>query len=653
MPTTPPPRVAGPAGAGREAAPATARLPLPPTSFIGRERELSALHSLLGSTRLLTLTGIGGSGKTRLALELAAHARAARGDAVAWLELASIDDAKRVPAAAAAALGICERPGRSATDVLVDFLESRPMLLVLDDCEHVIDECAELADTLLRACPGLTILATSSQPLGAAGELARPVPPLSLPEHDDVAAIEGSEAGRLFVERGRAVLPAFALTEANAAHVAHVCRRLDGIPLAIELAAARLRALSAGQIAARLDDRFRLLTAGGGKTAPCQRTLRAAMDWSYGLLCPGEQLLLDRLSVFAGAFSLEAAEAVCAGESIERENVLVALASLVEKSLVQAVEPHGAACYRLLETMRRYAAERLAERGETELLLSRRAAFSRTLAEQTPDLALADTPPAAAVARPARSTPPALAVRALGPLEIELEGRTLTAAEWRQAKPRELLLYLLCHPGGRTREQVGVALWPDASAAQVSNRFHVALHHLRKVLGQPEWIQFDGERYAIVPDLRPEFDAAAFVAEVSAALREARLAAPPVDRLRAALALYRGDFLEGEAVGDWHLAQRDRLRRLYVDGLLALGAALFEEAQYAEAAELYRRVTVVEDLHEEAHRRLILCCARSGERPAALRHYCHFARLLMEELGTAPATETTTLYERLQRGEAV
>src|SRR5690606_33693829 len=247
MPTTPPPRVAGPAGAGREAAPATARLPLPPTSFIGRERELSALHSLLGSTRLLTLTGSGGSGKTRLALELAAHARAARGDAVAWLELASIGDAKRVPAAAAAALGICEQPGRSATAALVDFLESRCRLLVLDGCEHVIDECAELADTLLRACPGLTILATSRRPLGAAGEVVRPVPPLSLPEHDDVAAVEASEAGRLFVERGRAVLPAFALTEANAAHVAHVCRRLDGIPLAIELAAARLRALSAGQ----------------------------------------------------------------------------------------------------------------------------------------------------------------------------------------------------------------------------------------------------------------------------------------------------------------------------------------------------------------------------------------------------------------------
>jgi DNA-binding SARP family transcriptional activator len=259
--------------------------------------------------------------------------------------------------------------------------------------------------------------------------------------------------------------------------------------------------------------------------------------------------------------------------------------------------------------------------------------------------------PAPGLAAPAEAPP--LRVRALGPLEIEREGEPLGPEALPYAKPRELLLYLLAHPAGRTRQQIALDLWPEASAAQAKNSFHVTLHHLRKGLGRPEWVLFAEERYCIAPAARAEFDALLFEEQVTAALRDLRAGAGSAARLRTALSLYRGDLLQEEVVGDWHLELRDRLRRLYVDGLSAFGEQLMEDGAFAEAASVYQQIVRLEDLHEEAHRQLLLCLARSGERTRALRHYERLVALLREELDTAPDAATTELYERLRRAEPV
>jgi hypothetical protein len=277
-------------------------LPLETTSFVGRERELREVEGLLGRTRLLTLTGVGGSGKTRLALRAAARLGGRFGDGVWWVDLAPLPDANLVPRRVASALGVAESPGRATAELLVEYLKSREMLLVLDNCEHLVEECASLADVLLHACPDVRILATSREPLGVAGEVSWPVPPLALPDvgrgrtPDDLLRFE---AVGLFVERAGAVVPGFVLTEEDAPAVADLCARLDGMPLAIELAASRVRILSVGQILERLDDRFRLLR--GSRTAtPRHRTLGATIDWSHELLSEKEKILFRRLSVFAG-----------------------------------------------------------------------------------------------------------------------------------------------------------------------------------------------------------------------------------------------------------------------------------------------------------------------------------------------------------------
>jgi non-specific serine/threonine protein kinase len=291
-------------------------LPLPLTSFVGRARELAEVAALLPTTRLLTLTGAGGVGKSRLALAAAERARAAYPDGAWLVELAALADPGLVPHAVAAALGVREQPGRPPAETLAAWLAGKRLLLVLDNCEHLLDACAQLAEALLRAAPGLTILATSRERLSAAGEVAWRVPPLAAPAPGAPAApaaLTCVDAARLFVARAGEVAPGFALTGATAAAVAAICRRLDGIPLALELAAAWAATLSPEQIAMRLDDSLRLLT-GGRRTAPArQRTLRATLDWSHALLTGPERALLRRLAVFAGGFTVEAAEAVGAG----------------------------------------------------------------------------------------------------------------------------------------------------------------------------------------------------------------------------------------------------------------------------------------------------------------------------------------------------
>ena len=340
-------------------------LPAQLTSFIGREAQLAQVVALLRDQRLVTITGAGGVGKTRLALQAAREA-AARFPHGAWLaELAPLADPNLLPNLLVQAMNMTVPPGQDPAQVLEANLRSRRLLLVLDNCEHLIQAAAALAARLLAACPDLRILATSREILGVPGETAFYCPSLSLPGDDSLPAMEQSEAARLFAERAAASQPAFRLDESTAAAVARICRRLDGIPLAIEMAAARARVLPVAQIAARLDDAFHLLTGGSRAALPRHQTLRACIDWSYDLLSPEERALLQRLSVFAGGWTLEAAEQVCADPPrLATAQILDLLGQLADKSLVRFdLSAPGEPRYHLLETVRQYARERLAESG--------------------------------------------------------------------------------------------------------------------------------------------------------------------------------------------------------------------------------------------------------------------------------------------------
>ncbi|MGH3908050.1 MAG: helix-turn-helix transcriptional regulator [Pseudonocardiaceae bacterium] len=353
-------------------------------SLVGREDATKDVAELLGTARLVTLTGMAGVGKSRLALAVAAAVAQCHAEAVWLVRLAPVADPALVPAAVAAVLGVREQPGRALAETLAGQLRHRRLLLVLDDCEHVIDATAALVATLLGACPGLRILVTSREPLAIGGEVTCAVPPLSVPPAEASAAeVTGHAAARLFVERAGAVEPGFALTEELAPAVGEICRRLDGLPLAIELAAARVRVLSPAQIAARLDDRFTLLTE-GGRTAPSRhQSLHAAVEWSHESLSSSERVLLRRLSVFAGGCALEAAEQICTSDDLLLPDQIVdLLAGLVAKSLVVADTCGAQARYRLLETIRHYAADKLAESGEADALRAAHAACYTGLAEQ-------------------------------------------------------------------------------------------------------------------------------------------------------------------------------------------------------------------------------------------------------------------------------
>ncbi len=360
-------------------------LPIQLTSFIGRERQIEEVKSLLSRTRLVTLMGAGGAGKTRLAIQAAADLIEQFPKGVWLVELAPISDPALVVQVVASTFEVREVAGRSLLDMLVDYLQPKSLLLVLDNCEHLVAASAHLASALLRACPNVKILATSREALGITGEATYRVPSLSRPDPRRLQSLEELtqfESVRLFVERGIHSQPRFALTEANAKAVAHICDRLDGIPLAIELAAARVKVLTADQIAARLDDRFRLLTGGSRTGLPHHQTLRAAMDWSHDLLSEGERTLLRRLSVFAGGFNLEAVEAVCTGDGVDVVSVLDLVANLVDKSLVVAEGLNGETRYRLLEMIRQYGLERLQASGEVAAARGRHLDWYLGLAER-------------------------------------------------------------------------------------------------------------------------------------------------------------------------------------------------------------------------------------------------------------------------------
>ncbi len=363
-------------------------LPQQMTSFIGREQQLREVEELLGKTRLLTLTGSGGTGKTRFSLQVGAEVLEHYADGVWLVELASLSDPLLVPQAVAAVLNVCEEAGRSLLATLTATLKSKTLLLILDNCEHLIHACAQFADTLLKQCPHLRILASSREGLGITGEVTYYVPsltrldPRQLPSGQNrVSALTECESVQLFIERATALQSHFTITEANAPAVAEICYRLDGIPLAIELAAARIKVLSVEQIASRLEDCFRLLTGGSRTALPRQQTLRALIDWSYDLLNDQEKALLGRLSVFAGGWTLEACEQVATGEDMEAWDTLDLLSALVDKSLVVCEESRGESRYRLLETIRQYASEKLLASGQSNFARKRHRDYYLALAE--------------------------------------------------------------------------------------------------------------------------------------------------------------------------------------------------------------------------------------------------------------------------------
>ncbi|MFD6061023.1 protein kinase domain-containing protein [Rhodococcus wratislaviensis] len=358
----------------------TGALPLELTSFVGRRHELTEARNLLAGSRLVTLTGIGGVGKTRLAMRIAAAVQREYADGVPLVELGGLRDESSLVDAVAAAAGLRDHSARPLREVLIEFLVPRELLLVLDNCEHMVDAVAELAGPLLHTCPRLRILATSREPLSIGGEAVLRVPPLAVPdpERPSLRGLPRYDAVTLFVERATAAVPGFAITEDNAAAVTGICRRLDGLPLPIELAAARLRAMSPEQILGRLTDRYTLLTRGNRGAPTRQQTLRLCIDWSFELCTAGEQLAWERVAVFAGSFELDAAEQVC-GADLDPGELLDTLTSLVEKSILTREEHGSVVRFRMLETLREYGYEKLEQTGEAVALRRRHRDWYETL----------------------------------------------------------------------------------------------------------------------------------------------------------------------------------------------------------------------------------------------------------------------------------
>lgn len=974
------------------------------TRLVGREREIASVQQLVAASRLVTITGAGGSGKTRIALEVARLIGERGTMPVAWVELAPVQDASQIGPQVVAALGIRDEAKGSVLETLTQVLADRSVLVVLDNCEHVVAGCAAFVDALLRRCAAVRVLATSREALGIGGERSWLAPVLSLPaapardaaatKTDVITAARASEseAVQLFVQRAQDVMPAFRLTDQNADVIAAICRRVDGLPLAIELAAARIRVLAPEQIAARLDDAFRVL-AGGPRTAlPRHRTLREAIGWSVRLLDAPEAMLLSRLSVFAGDFALDMAERVCSDDALPADEVLDRLSALVDKSLVVMHESDGAARYALLETIRQFAAEALVHEGTHSHWMARHAAayaervvelepayitpgraaavaalapdidqlraalrwtrendgamhvriagslpwfwyslglwsegrrwlegalglpaadaptrdraevlfgagaiaalqadnaIARAWLEESMSLAtqhgddrlaayasnylcmafagqgLADgerhgraalawfeatgdlygqrlallllatsrmltsdlesaaeygldavrvarrfgvdrelgialqvygtilfqrgdlhaaeqnmyealeclhrdpqplfvaravdvlaliatrrgdvyrairlfgaasaereligaslfvldrqrlaphiaaardqvgdeaftraweegrvariasvvsevlesgfTHAASSASAPVPASPVAfvraldgdevdghgLFIRALGRLRISRDGAEIPTDAWRSARPRELLVYLAMHPGGRTREQIGLTFWPDASPAAVKNNFHVTLHHMRKALGASDWIVYEGDRYRVNAARGVRIDALELETGMREAYSQLRAALRPAGRtathtpdlddlnaLRRLLERYDGDFLADESAGDWHLEHRDALRRLYTDTLRAAGAVFERNGAHESAAAMYRRLVAAEPFDEDGYRDLIGALAASGSRTEALRQYDRLVTLLASEFDATPSPETLAVRDRITR----
>ena len=360
---------------------AKSNLPIPLTSFIGRESEIKTLKDIFDKTRLLTLTGVGGCGKTRLSIQLAGQIADQFPDGVWWFELAAIQDESLLLPTLKKTLGLSDSQTDSAEESISKFLNTRHALLVLDNCEHIISACARFAENILRQCPSLKILASSREALNIHGEIAWLVPSLSLPPVDQTDDLLKWECPRLFLERAASYRSDLQLTESNSEALMRICRALEGIPLAIELAAARVKTLSLEQLAARLDDKLTLLTTGSRTAQPRQQTLRAAIDWSYELLSAREQIVLQRLSIFSGTWTLEAAEFVCTGVDIVASQILDLITRLLDKSLIVSENHEGGMRYHMLEIIRQYAHEKLEQSHETEEMLDRQTQYYLELAQ--------------------------------------------------------------------------------------------------------------------------------------------------------------------------------------------------------------------------------------------------------------------------------
>ena len=719
------------------------QLQLPPSlnSFVGHEDDLAKIARLLTpsssvvpdgghpAVRLLTLIGPGGIGKSRLAIEAAANLAPHYRDGVRYVPLATVDDPNLAAAAIARGIGAGLSPERSVGDDQSAFLQDKHLLLLLDDFDQVI-AAAPLIAELLAAAPFVTCLVTSREPLHIPGEQEFPVPPLTLPDPHNLPPIAGLlnfSAIALFVQRAQAVRPDFILTDDSAPAVIDVCRGLDGLPLAIELAAARVKTLSVGQIAAHLSDCLDLLTQGSRTALPRHRTLRAAIGWSYDLLAETERDLFRRLAVFAGGFTLAGALAVGACDGEASSVLLGRLAVLVDKSMIMALPAHAEVRYQILETIRRYALFKLAEAGETAAVQRRHVEFLLSHAEEarkglsgadqeaslawfdaeradllsalTWCLANAETEagrrlrralepywelrgdaressawlsklmalnpgiptagsqidaipvtPDARFVRGDVAAEPRLTLLAFGAEHVSLGDRVLTSADWTYAKSREMLFYLLCSRS-QTKEQIGLALWPDASETQLHNNFRVTLHHLRRALGRHEWIIFEDGSYRFNRSFAHWVDVEAFETHVAAA-KKSLDADQAIADLEAAVGIYRGDFLENLG-SDWPILHREELRRLHQEALLLLGRLLFAGERYAEAVEIYRRALAQDSYLETAHRGVMYCLLRLGERAQALRHYNELVILLKEEMGASPARRTIALAEHLRLGDEV
>ncbi len=510
-------------------------LPFLLSSFIGREQEKAEVRRLLGGSRLLTLTGPGGCGKTRLALEVLADLAETFEGQVWLIEYSSLTDPALLPQVVASALGLYEQPGRTSIENLVEYLQSRRVLLMLDNCEHLITACATFAETLLHTCPHLSILATSREALQIAGETLWSVPPLSLPALDPLPPLEQLieyDAIRLFVERAADGLPGFTLTSQNAPGVVQLCQRLDGIPLALELAAARVRHLSVEQILTRLERDLHLLRGGSRTALPRQQTLWATIDWSHRLLEEQERILFRRLAVFAGGFTLEAAEAICASDGIARDEVLDLLAHLVDKSLLIVVERGEEPRYRLLETVRQYAREKLEAAGEEASVSQHHVAFFLRLVEQAePKIRSAERPGwLERIKKEYDNVRAALAwLRDQGEMEVALQLTGALSWGWYflsfLSEAREWLESLLAHsgtarhtPGGaRSLFGAGAMAWTLGDYAAMHMRLEESVALLREI-GDHHYLAYALSMLGLASALQGKYSTALALQEESQAL---------------------------------------------------------------------------------------------------------------------------------------
>lgn len=561
-------------------------LPVQLSNFIGREREMAEVKRVLGSTRLLTLTGMGGTGKTRLSLQVAADVLDNYPDGVWLVEFATIDDPSLVLETVAAALDLRQEADRPLMNTLTSYLRDRNVLLIFDNCEHVVAACARLAESLLRTCPKLHILASSREPMSIAGETAWPVPPLSLPEHwreitaspDAIERLGEYEAVRLFIDRATLARPAFQLTNDNIHLVAQICWRLDGIALAIELAAARIRVLTLQQIVERLDDRFHLLTTGNRNAVPRQQTLRSLIDWSHDLLSDPERRLFRRLAVFARGRTLEAIEGVCSGDGVETFEIIDLLTQLVDKSLVYVEKsPEHGARYFMLESIWDYANEKLIDAGEAETYRIRHLDFYLRITEDAIPKVIG--PEQREWLR--RLEPEEFNVRYALDAAAELPGqltkglRLLIATQrfvevrglFKEA--RDIFENLLKHPDAAPRDSVrahalaaaGRLAWV-ADDCPASSRYHEEALAIFRELGDPGgvaraladlgFLAFDNSDLPRARALLSE--AAEIAAPLAASSADLRLAAH-VEHIRGVLAAADGDFAQAFALDTESLAR--------------------------------------------------------------------------------------------------